>query len=290
MRYAVLVTGPAGAGKSTFSTSFLTHLQASKRTGHLVNLDPAANSSSFEYEPVIDIRDLVSLQDVMNELGYGPNGGLVYCFEYLLQNMDWLEEELGGFEDDYLIIDCPGQIELYTHHPFLPTLVQNLSRLGIRTCAVYLIDSQFMEDRYKFFSGVLSAMSAMVNLEIPWINIMSKMDLVTANPEDPVGGARNGIRSRKNIARYLDPDPLLLASSHGQEPNPSNPRFHALNQAIVQLIEDHPLVSFLPLDLTNSDSLETVVSHIDYTIQYGEDEEPKEPHDLDEGDFPEALE
>ena len=22
--------------------------------------------------------------------------------------MDWLEEELGGFDDDYLIFDCPG--------------------------------------------------------------------------------------------------------------------------------------------------------------------------------------
>lgn len=41
-------------------------------------------------------------------------------------------------------------------------------------------------------------------------------------------------------------------------------------------IEDHPLVSFLPLDLSDPDSLETVVSHIDYTMQYGEDEEPKE--------------
>ena len=77
-----------------------------------------------------------------------------------------------------------------------------------------------MEDKYKFFryvllgngarrrlclnpailSGVLSAMSAMVNLEIPWINIMSKMDLVTANPDDPAGG-RNGIRAKKDIAR-----------------------------------------------------------------------------------------
>lgn len=35
-------------------------------------------------------------------------------------------------------------------------------------------------------------------------------------------------------------------------------------------------MSFLPLDLTSSDSLETVISHIDYTMQYGEDEEPKE--------------
>ena len=41
-------------------------------------------------------------------------------------------------------------------------------------------------------------------------------------------------------------------------------------------IEDHPLVSFLPLDLTSTESLETVVSHVDFIMQYGEDEEPKE--------------
>jgi GTPase SAR1 family protein len=81
MRYAVLVTGPAGAGKSTFCTGLMTHLQHSKRTAHLVNLDPAADPESFEYAPSIDIKDLVSLQDVMTELNYGPNGGLVYCFE-----------------------------------------------------------------------------------------------------------------------------------------------------------------------------------------------------------------
>jgi GPN-loop GTPase len=79
MRYAVLVTGPAGAGKSTFCRSLITHMRASKRTGHLVNLDPAAEA--VEYEPSIDIRELISLEDVMEELGYGPNGGLIYCFE-----------------------------------------------------------------------------------------------------------------------------------------------------------------------------------------------------------------
>lgn len=81
MRYAVLVTGPAGAGKSTFTGSLMTHLQHSKRTAHLVNLDPAAAPDSFEYAPSIDIKDLISLEDVMTELNYGPNGGLVYCFE-----------------------------------------------------------------------------------------------------------------------------------------------------------------------------------------------------------------
>lgn len=31
-----------------------------------------------------------------------------------MQNMDWLEEELGGYEDDYLIIDCPGISPLFS--------------------------------------------------------------------------------------------------------------------------------------------------------------------------------
>ena len=35
-------------------------------------------------------------------------------------------------------------------------------------------------------------------------------------------------------------------------------------------------MSFLPLDLTSTESLETIVSHVDYVMQYGEDEEPKE--------------
>ena len=96
-------------------------------------------------------------------------------------------------------------------------------------------------------------MSAMVNLEVPWINIMSKMDLVTANVEDP-GSARNGIRTKKDISRYvcclrisgisdiqdryLEPDPMLLISAPGsrQEKTERNSRFHALNHAIVQLV------------------------------------------------------
>jgi hypothetical protein len=35
-------------------------------------------------------------------------------------------------------------------------------------------------------------------------------------------------------------------------------------------------VTFLPLDLSNPNSVENVLSHIDYAMQYGEDEEPKE--------------
>jgi hypothetical protein len=47
------------------------------------------------------------------------------------------------------------------------------------------------------------------------------------------------------------------------------------NQADVLQIDSQNLVSFLPLDASNEDSVNTVLSHIDNMMQYGEDEEPK---------------
>ncbi|SGY23684.1 BQ5605_C019g08968 [Microbotryum silenes-dioicae] len=273
---AVLVTGPAGAGKSTFCASLITHAQSLGRSVHLFNLDPAADK--FEHPPSIDIKDLVSLEEVMDDLQLGPNGGLIYCFEYLMNNLDWLQEQMGDYDDDYastLIIDCPGQIELYTHIPVLPKLAKLLtSTMGIQLVSVYLLESQFMEDTAKYFSGVLSAMSCMVGLEVPSVNVMSKMDLVKKGT--------TGAKRRKQVDRFLDPDPELLRESANRT---TNPKFHALNSALVQLIEDFNMVQFLPLDVTDEESIGVILSHIDNAIQYGEHEEPKEPHDMDEGDF-----
>jgi len=106
----------------------------------------------------------------------GKNG-LIH--RYLLNNLDWLDDELGDYDSDYLIIDCPGQIELYTHIPLLPRLLTHLQvSLNFRTSAAYLIDSQFMQDKTKFFAGVMSAMSCMLSLGVSMVCVMSKMDLV----------------------------------------------------------------------------------------------------------------
>lgn len=63
-------------------------------------------------------------------------------------------------------------------------LVELLQQHDIRLCATYLLESQFMDDRAKYFAGVMSAMSCMINLEVPHINIMSKMDLAKKRKRD----------------------------------------------------------------------------------------------------------
>jgi GTPase SAR1 family protein len=86
--YGQVVIGPAGSGKSTYCHAIQDMASMLKRRIMVINLDPAAES--FKYRCDIDIRDLISLDDVMQELSLGPNGGLVYCLEYLLLNMEWL--------------------------------------------------------------------------------------------------------------------------------------------------------------------------------------------------------
>ena len=198
-RYGTIIMGPAGAGKTTFCSSLIQHLKSNRRSCFYVNLDPAAEE--FAFEPDVDIKDLITLEDVMEELHLGPNGGLIYCFEFLMENLDFLTDPLEEVSDEYLIIiDMPGQIELYSHVPVVPNLLKALTRgsLNISMCAAYLLESTFIIDRAKFFSGTLSAMSAMLMLELPHVNILSKMDLV------------KGQVARKDLKRFIEADIGLL--------------------------------------------------------------------------------
>ncbi|CAI4035153.1 hypothetical protein SMKI_12G2980 [Saccharomyces mikatae IFO 1815] len=264
-RVGVMVLGPAGAGKSTFCNSIISHMQTVGRRAHIVNLDPAAEATKYEF--TVDIRDLISLDDVMEEMDLGPNGALIYCFEYLLKNLDWLDEEIGDFNDEYLIFDCPGQIELYTHIPVLPNIVRHLTQqLNFNLCATYLLEAPFVIDSSKFFSGALSAMSAMILLELPHINILSKLDLI------------KGDINKKKLKRFLNPDAMLLMETEGMN-QASNPKFLRLNQCIANLVDDFGMVQFLPLESNNPDSIATILSYVDDITQWAEGQEQKEPND-----------
>lgn len=277
--------------KTTFCASLITHLNLNRRSCFYVNLDPAAET--FEHAPDLDIKDLISLEDVMEEMNLGPNGGLIYCFEFLMENLDFLTDSLDSLTEEYLIIfDMPGQIELYTHVPILPALTKFLTRSGsldIRLCAAYLLEATFVVERAKFFAGTLSAMSAMIMLEIPHINILSKMDLV-----------KDQVR-KKDLKRFLTPDtglldddPVELARQKAEgtadeELEAADPldkdavmkgaSFRRLNRAVAGLIENFSMVSYLKLDVDDEDSVGAILSYIDDCIQYHEAQEPKELKD-----------
>ncbi|TDG52475.1 hypothetical protein AWZ03_001305 [Drosophila navojoa] len=233
MRFAQIVVGPAGSGKSTYCSYMQQHAMDGKRNIQVVNLDPAAEH--FNYTPLTDIRELIHLDDAMEdeELHYGPNGGLIFCLEFLIENQDWLKEQLCGGEDelmlgepddDYILFDMPGQIELFTHLKMGKQLVELLESWNFRTCVVFCLDSQFMVDGAKFISGTMAALSVMANMEQPHVNVLTKVDLLSAE-------------ARKQLELYLEPDThnlmgeLTIGTGFGE-------KYRKLTEAIGSLIED----------------------------------------------------
>jgi Tfp pilus assembly ATPase PilU len=71
-KFCQIVMGAAGSGKSSYCAALQEHCRLNKRTVHVMNCDPAAED--LHYSPSIDIRELISLEDVEEELDYGPNG------------------------------------------------------------------------------------------------------------------------------------------------------------------------------------------------------------------------
>ena len=101
----------------------------------------------------------------MEEFGYGPNGGLVYCMEFLLDNIDWLEKELAEFGDDsYILFDCPGQIELYSHLDIMSRIIRRIKAVGFNhICVVFLSDAtQCATEAHKYISNTFVSLATMV--------------------------------------------------------------------------------------------------------------------------------
>lgn len=205
----------------------------------------------------------------MEEMKLGPNGALIYCMEYLVENIEWMQDEMEALgNDEYVIFDCPGQIELYSHVPAMQQLTTELQRMGFTIAAVYLLDSQFVSDAPKFLSGVLCCLSAMTKLELPHVSVLSKCDLLP---------------SRRKLDEFLEADALGLREKLNEG---TRPEFYKLNSSICELIDEWNMVQFLPLDPNDPDSVDIILAQIDNAIQYHDDVEPKidEEGEPDDGD------
>ena len=131
MPFGEIVIGSPGSGKSTYAYGKHQLFTALGRPISIVNLDPA--NENIPYPCTLDISSLVTLEDVMQEQGLGPNGGMLYCMEYLEANFDWLEDGVKALgKGAYVVFDLPGQVELSTNHDSLKRIVTRLTKMGFR--------------------------------------------------------------------------------------------------------------------------------------------------------------
>ncbi|CAE6441029.1 unnamed protein product [Rhizoctonia solani] len=256
MPFGEIIIGSPGSGKSTYAFGKQQLLTALQRPIAVVNLDPA--NDHVPYKCGIDIASLISLQDVMDEYGLGPNGGMLYCIEYLDANFDWLEEQLRALNllngDSYVVFDIPGQVELSSDHGSLKSVVGKLEKLGFRLAAVHLCDAYYVTDAAKYISVLLLSLRTMLHMGLPHVNVLSKLDLLSRYGDLDF-----------NLEFYTEVQDLsylqnILSASH--------PRFSALNEAICGLVEDFGLVAFETLAVEDKQSMLHLMRTIDRILGY----------------------
>lgn len=236
----------------------ISHLQVHQFMGAIgrpcsvVNLDPANDKTN--YPCALDIRDLITLEEVMGNDDLGPNGGVLYALEELEHNFEWLEEGLKELGDDYILFDCPGQVELYTHHNSLRNIFFKLQKLGFRMVVLHLSDSFCLSQPSLYISNILLALRAMLQMDLPHINVLTKIDKVASYESLPF-----------NLDFYTEVQDLsyLLPSLEEESPALRSEKFRALNEAIANVVENFGLVRFEVLAVEDKKSMMHLLKVID---------------------------
>ncbi|XP_011064923.1 PREDICTED: GPN-loop GTPase 2 isoform X2 [Acromyrmex echinatior] len=211
----------------------------------------------MEYTPAADISELIKHEEVMSHFRLGPNGALVYCMEFLETNIKWLITKVLNLKDHYLIFDCPGQVELYTHHKSVSQIAEKLNQNLVRLCSVHLVDSHHCSDPGKYLSSLILCTTVMLQIGLPHVNIMTKFDEMKKFSD----------RLAFNIDFYTEVLDLNYLLEQLDE-NPFTAKYKKLNTALVSIIEDYSLVSFIPLDVTNKALLLQVKNAVDKANGY----------------------
>jgi GTPase SAR1 family protein len=171
--YAVFIVGTAGSGKSQLTSILAPHYVEMGNRAVTVNLDPGV--TNLPYNPDVDIRNYVNLQEIMDRYSLGPNGALIMASDLVATKLSSIQEELDELKADYAIIDTPGQMELFVYRTSGPYIVQNLA--CISRAALFLFDPTLMATPDTFVSIALVGASLQMRLNVPQVSLLTKKDV-----------------------------------------------------------------------------------------------------------------
>ncbi len=166
--------GTAGSGKSTLTQAYKHWAEERGLNAITVNLDPGVDK--LGYQPDVDIRDWVSVPEVMEEYGLGPNGAQVACADLAAVHFHEIVETIGTFRSDYVLIDTPGQIELFAFRKASEVFV-NSFQTG-QSVLAYIMDPMVAKDPTGLVSLFLLSSSIHSRFNVPLLNIIGKSDTV----------------------------------------------------------------------------------------------------------------
>ncbi|UXD21158.1 ATP-binding protein [Ignicoccus pacificus DSM 13166] len=257
--YFVYFLGTAGSGKSTMTKVFGEWLEDHEMSACRVNLDPAVKQLPYFAE--VDVRRYVDYNELL-ESGLGPNGAMVKSVDLILQHATTLRKEIEECLSNYVLVDTPGQIELFAYRKVTLELLRELSG-GDKSAIVYLIDSTILSkeenqlDPYAFASLAVLGASLKIRFRLPQVNVINKVDLLS-------------MEQRFQLDAWLE-DMRSIAYSVGGEEG-------TLTIRLIEAIEDSGGIGeMLVSSAVTEEGLDSLYAALQRSFYGGEDYATEEP-------------
>ena len=178
----VFIIGTAGSGKSLFTASFAEWLRISKQDVAIINMDPGA--LKLPYSPDVDIRNYVDVGIIMEKYDLGPNGALILAADLIAEKIDSINQEIETINADIVLVDTPGQMELFAFRASGPYIVNELTEEP--KALVYLFDSVFSLNPFNYVSNMFLSAAIYNRFFTPQLHVLSKIDLLNKEKIDQI--------------------------------------------------------------------------------------------------------
>ncbi len=203
---SVFVSGTAGSGKSLLTAKLRDYYTRNGAFAAVLNLD--AGVESLPYTCDVDVRDHVDLATIMHQYGLGPNGSLIMASDLIASKIGEIQEEVDDVNPDYLIVDTPGQVELFAYRSSGGYVVDSLS--SDEKTSIFLFDGALITTPVNFVSIALLATSIRLRLGLPAINAVTKTDLIGPKIKEILGWSTSLSSLENAIAAESDGETYTL--------------------------------------------------------------------------------
>lgn len=247
----VYFTGTAGAGKTTLVRAFADWMKNAGYDATVVNLDPGAEAEDTGAD--VDIREWVRLPDLMDEYGLGPNGAQVAAADMIALKVFEVKQAVQELKSDYVLVDTPGQIELFAFREASKAIVDALS--GDRSVLAFLFDPALARTPGGFVSLLMLSATLEFRFRLPMVNVLAKSDVLT--PEQLT-----------EVAEWSDEPGQLYEAVTREVPTPDV----QLSTELIRAIETMgPLGGVLPTSSKDGTGLEAFYQSCQRVFGGGED-------------------
>ncbi|MBE0511512.1 ATP/GTP-binding protein [Candidatus Bathyarchaeota archaeon] len=172
--FIVFIIGTAGSGKSLLTASLNEWLKVGKQKTATVNLDPGV--LTLPYVPDIDIRNYINVNELMEKYGLGPNGALLMAADLIAEEAQRLGREIQDLKSDVVIVDTPGQMELFAFRASGPYIANELTKEP--KAIIYLFDAVFSFNPLNYVSNMFLSAAVYNRFFVPQLHVLSKCDLL----------------------------------------------------------------------------------------------------------------